>query len=411
MTIQLTLLNSFAATSPDAIEFDPFTGNIFVVESFRNNPNSGETSEDFSLTLVEYDIEGNIVNSIDTLDDVLVSGVGLATLPNGNFLISDIRDDNRLVEISPSGAIVDGGIDLQTTENFFVGITYDDANDSIFGIDSFTGQLLEVDPELGNDENISILSEIDLSLIVDNISPNGLAIDPATGNFLIADDSDGNNALHEITRDGELVTTIDLEELSGFSDPEGLAIDDGTLYVAFDDDSSTGVSFDNGNQIAAFELSNSDIDDRFDTEIFRFQSSIVPGSYLFAGGDEAQSIRDNFADSFTEEGLAFTVSSQAGDDLKALYRFRSNQGTYLLVGEEERAAINADPNFSGEYTEEGLAFYVYSSGSDEGSDFNRLRNLNIPGAYLYATGDELANIQANFSDTYFDEGSAFEVLI
>ena len=415
MTIQLEFLNSFSATSPDAIEFSPTTGNIFAVESFRTNPESGDSPEDFSLTLVEYDTEGNIVNSIDALDNVLVSGVGLASLPNGNFLISDVREDNRIVEIDLSGNIVDGGIDLQSDPlaegNIFVGITFDETNGSIFGVDSFTGQLLEIAPELGDDGTINILSEMDLSLIVDNISPSGLAIDPATGNFIVADDSDGNNAIHEITRDGELLTSIDIEELSGFVDPEGLAIDDGTLYIAFDDDSSTGVPFDNGNQIATFELTNSDIDNRFDTDIFRFQSNTIPGSYLFAGGDEAQSIRENFADSFTEEGFAFTVSSQPGDDLEALYRFRSNQGTYLLVGEEERAAINADPNFSGEYTEEGLAFYVYGSDSDEGSDFNRLRNLSIPGAYLYATGDELANIQTNFSDTYIDEGAAFEVLI
>ena len=413
MAIQLTFLNSFSSTSPDAIEFDPISGNIFSVESFRTNPESGENPEDFSLNLVEYDTEGNLVNSLNTLDDVLVSGVGLAGLPNGNFLISDVRVDNRLVEIDTSGNIVDGGIDLLSDPldggNIFVGITYDETNDSIFGVDSFTGQLLEIDTELGSDGNLNILSEIDLSLIVDNIAPSGLAIDPTTGNFIVADDSDGNDAIHEITRDGELVTTIEIEALTGFADPEGLALSDGNLYVAFDNDSATGVPFDNGNQIAVFELTNSD--SLFDTDIFRFQSNEIPGSYLFAGGDEAQSIRDNFADSFTEEGFAFTVASQPGDDLDPLYRFRSSQGTYLLVGEEERAAINSDPSFSGEYTEEGLAFYVYGSDSDEGSDFNRLRNLNIPGAYLYATGDELATIQTNFADTYFDEGAAFEAFV
>lgn len=413
MAIQLTFLNSFPSTSPDAIEFDPISGNIFAVESFRTNPDSGENPEDFSLTLVEYDTDGNLLDSLNALDDVLVSGVGLASLPNGNFLISDVRVDNRLVEIDTSGNIVDGGIDLISDPldggNIFVGITYDETNDSIFGVDSFTGQLLEIDTELGGDGNLNILSEIDLSLIVDNISPSGLTIDPVTGNFIVADDADGNDAIHEITRDGELVTTIDIEELSGFADPEGLALSDGNLYIAFDNDSSTGVPFDNGNQIAVFELDNSN--SLFDTDVFRFQSNQIPGTYLFAGGDEAQSIRDNFADSFTEEGFAFTVASQPGDDLDPLYRFRSSQGTYLLVGEEERAAINSDPNFSGEFTEEGLAFYVYGSGSDEGSDFNRLRNLNIPGAYLYASGDELATIQTNFTDTYVDEGAAFEAFI
>ena len=150
---------------------------------------------------------------------------------------------------------------------------------------------------------------------------------------------------------------------------------------------------------------------RFDTDIFRFQSNITPGTYLFTGGDEAQTIRDNFAESFSEEGFAFSVASQPGEDLIPLYRFISNQGTYLLVGEEERVAINADPNFSGTYSEEGLAFYVYGADSGDGDLFNRLRNQTLPGAYLYATGDELATIQTELPDIYADEGAAFGAVI
>ena len=960
MAIQLNFLNSFPSTSPDALDFDPVSGNIFSVESFRSNPDSVEGPDDFSLTLVEYDTEGNIVNSLSSLDDVLVSGVGLARLPNGNFLISDIRIDGRLVEIDTSGNIVDGGIDLQSDSLSFlqggdalVGVTYNEDNDSIFGVNSFTGQLLEIDTELGDDGNINIISQLDLTSIVPNISPSGIGVDPTTGNLIITDDSDGNNAIHEITRDGELLTTIDLEALFGFSDPEGVAIDGNNLYIAFDDDNAEGILEENGNQIAIFELTNSslvdqndayrssplltvgqtipllegefpflatdpnglfpvdnlgevdsgdspltasdsetftlpgnldgvdsanfdginyvflthsndadvttetnggqingsrisllafdedwniiggrnlveririanieatnalrstvnpdtgnlflglvfgeyvlnpetgdyegdleagvidpvtgeetfivgnatflglesdvagqtwlerlldtfpenynplgnenfanfgsilsadtgfrrrggqaipfvfsgesvdngiaafhiangttvpiegfgsfakgqiisaldfrqtvtedgipfglsvllspeasaddgelylfagdrvvgnaggfadfndvlyvlqvsdgdgnvvadgttiaedteltaqwvlidgnplsdlnaipegkaintlnsgalsdwvngeddgvarstnfenlggiaedptdtgsfyltsdaglynltfaedsptgvgtftlvqtgdfdsvtvdsdgnvivqdneggsflydidtdsltpfvgsneaviadatldgitEVDDnfndtgvsaflsvvnggesdgqllfnqptassRFDTDIIRFQSNITPGTYLFTGGDEAQSIRDNFADSFTEEGFAFTAASAPGDELIPLYRFISSQGTYLLVGEDERAAINADPNFSGEYVEEGLAFYVYGAGSGEADQFNRFRNQTLPGAYLYATGDEATTIQTDFTATYVDEGAAFEAVI
>ena len=66
------------------------------------------------------------------------------------------------MEIDLSGNIVDSGIDLQSDPlaegNIFVGITYDDINESIFGVDSFTGQLLEIAPELGDDWTINILS-------------------------------------------------------------------------------------------------------------------------------------------------------------------------------------------------------------------------------------------------------------
>ena len=81
------------------------------------------------------------------------------------------------------------------------------------------------------------------------------------------------------------------------------------------------------------------------------------------------------------------------------------------MGEEERTAIIEDANLSEVFQEEGLAFYTYAAGSDKGSAFHRLRNLNVPGAYLYATGDELANIQNNFSDVYFDEGVAFNAIV
>ncbi len=148
----------------------------------------------------------------------------------------------------------------------------------------------------------------------------------------------------------------------------------------------------------------------FDAEFYRFQSSSSFGSYLFAGDEERESINNDFANSFNEEGLAFTAASQANDELTAFYRFRSDRG-YLLVGEEERTAIVEDANLSEVFQEEGLAFYTYAAGSDKGSAFHRLRNLNVPGAYLYATGDELANIQNNLSDVYFDEGVAFEAMV
>ena len=170
------------------------------------------------------------------------------------------------------------------------------------------------------------------------------------------------------------------------------------------DDAALGV----GGQLL---LNAPNAESRFDNDIFRFQSNITPGTYLFVGAGEAQNIRDNFADSFTEEGFAYTAASQPGDDLSALYRFISNQGTYLFVGEQERSEIISDPNLSGVFTEEGLAFYVYGAGSGEGTGFNRLRNVNLPGAYLYASGGELTNIQANFGDTYVDEGAAFEVVV
>lgn len=80
------------------------------------------------------------------------------------------------------------------------------------------------------------------------------------------------------------------------------------------------------------------------------------GTYLYLGEEERQSLLGNFPE-FKEEGLAFQVGVERGDDLIPLYRFQNlNQlGTYLYVGEEEKQNILINfPNFQ----EEGLAFEV-----------------------------------------------------
>ncbi|HHP7232513.1 MAG TPA: hypothetical protein ACFCUY_16840, partial [Xenococcaceae cyanobacterium] len=153
-------------------------------------------------------------------------------------------------------------------------------------------------------------------------------------------------------------------------------------------------------------------DPDLDTDIFRFRRLGDPiSSYLYAAEEEAESIRANFSDTFEEEGLAFKVGVEPDDDLIALYRFQSlnNPGRYLYVGEEERASINA--NFSESFTEEGLAFYVYGVGAEEATEFSRFRNLNLADTYLYATGEEAESIRNNFADTFVEEGPAFEVEI
>ena len=150
----------------------------------------------------------------------------------------------------------------------------------------------------------------------------------------------------------------------------------------------------------------------FDTEIFRFRTTINnQSSYLYSSGDEAENIRANFADTFTEEGLAFKVSSETQDELLDLYRFRSTQGTYIYVGEDERNSINSDSELATVFTEEGRAFSAYSPGSGEATEFYRFRNLNSPNSYLYATGAEAEAIRSQFSDSFVEEGAAFEAEI
>ena len=146
--------------------------------------------------------------------------------------------------------------------------------------------------------------------------------------------------------------------------------------------------------------------------IYRFQSNIVPGTYLFVGETERTNINQNFADSLIEEGVAFNAAIESNDELIPLYRLQSTQlpGTYLYVGETERNSINIDPNLSNNFTDEGIAFYVYNVGAGEETPFFRFQNSNIPGTYLYATGAEADTIRAEFPN-YIEEGIAFEARI
>ena len=156
---------------------------------------------------------------------------------------------------------------------------------------------------------------------------------------------------------------------------------------------------DNGN-------SENETDSLLNTPINRFQNTALPGTYLFAGEAESQGIRANFPN-FVEEGQAFTVAVEPGDDLIRLNRFQNQNvpGTYLYAGEEESQNIRANfPNF----VEEGIAFYVYPGSADIGVDFYRFQNQNVPGTYIFVAGEERQNILANFPN-FVEEGVAFEV--
>ncbi|MEM9272651.1 MAG: calcium-binding protein [Cyanobacteria bacterium P01_F01_bin.143] len=145
-----------------------------------------------------------------------------------------------------------------------------------------------------------------------------------------------------------------------------------------------------------------------DAPFVRFQNSSIPGTYVYATGAEADNIRANLP-GFVEEGFAFNAAIAPSDELIALNRLESNQlpGTFLYVGAEELASINADPNFSGAFTDQGVAFYTYGAGAGVETPFNRFQNTGVPGTYLYATGAEADSIRANFPG-FVDEGIAFE---
>ena len=144
------------------------------------------------------------------------------------------------------------------------------------------------------------------------------------------------------------------------------------------------------------------------TPINRFQNEDLPGTYLYAGEAESQGIRANFPN-LIEEGQAFKVAVEPGDNLITINRFQNEDlpGTYLYAGEAESQNIRANfPNF----IEEGIAFYVYDGAANLGVDVYRFQNLDLPGTYIFVTGEERQNIIDNFPN-FVEEGVAFEVEI
>ncbi len=143
------------------------------------------------------------------------------------------------------------------------------------------------------------------------------------------------------------------------------------------------------------------------TPIIRFRNNDKPGTYLFAGEQEAISIRKNNKN-FVEEGIAFPVAVSKTDPLmQPFYRFKNTdkgrEGTYLFAGEQEAASIRKSYK---NFVEEGLAFYAFPAGVGGGTtDFIRFQNKSLPGTYLFTGPSETKSVLTN--PGFILEGSAF----
>ncbi|WP_017296334.1 hypothetical protein [Geminocystis herdmanii] len=149
------------------------------------------------------------------------------------------------------------------------------------------------------------------------------------------------------------------------------------------------------NNITSDSLLNDTID--------RFRTG--DGSYIFVGQEEQQDIVEN-QPHFVNEGIAFSASLDAQDDLIALNRFqhREKSGAYLYATEEESISIRQN---NPEFVEEGIAFYAFSADANKGVDFYRLNNN---GSYIYVAETEKDQIMAQYSN-FILEGVAFEAIV
>ena len=105
----------------------------------------------------------------------------------------------------------------------------------------------------------------------------------------------------------------------------------------------------------AFKVSKDPSDELI--PLYSFQSLVIPGTYLYVGEAEREAINRDFADSFVEEELAFYVYGVGTGRGTEFIRFQNSDrpGTYLYAtGDEANNIRDNFPNF----VEEGAAFEV-----------------------------------------------------
>ena len=229
--INITFERSFSFNGPDGITFDPNSGHLFVVQ------------EDEIVT--KMTISGEFLSSF-TVPNLDLDGLSL--LPNGNLLLAhNPNGEDKLIEFTTDGVVVSDGINisLDAISNDPDGVIFNPVTETIFLADQTDKTIYEISTE-GN-----LLSKINTLAFNPNFdNPEGITVDPLSGNLLVVDDAGGTNSLYEITPTGKLVSSINLLNLSNLDDPEGITIDGATrtLYVAFDKGG------ENGDQIGVFKV-------------------------------------------------------------------------------------------------------------------------------------------------------------
>ena len=271
----------------------------------------------------------------------------------------------------------------------------------------------DIDGFFGSGSSFNLIGSSSANGIVDGVNNNivGSTSNPLNPQLEPITDSQGNIIAYELLSDSPAINAGNNEIVSlrqffsdnpvdRFGNPR---INDGTVDIGSVESGFSNSN--NNNNLDQIPVLN-DGDSLLNTPIFRFQNANVLGTYLYAGEQEAQSIRSNFPN-FIDEGLAFKVGITPDDELIPIYRFQNSAkpGTYLYVGMEERQSIlSNNPNF----LDEGIAFYVYGADANKGQDIYRFQNINNPGTYLFVGEAEKNNILANFNNFQL-EGVAFEV--
>lgn len=212
---------------PGGMAFDEASGNLYVADD--ENP---------TVIHVVNATNGSRLASFSTGVNYIEAA---AFLPNGNLLV--VSDAPSFREFTTAGTNVTGTALGSVSSIPFAsgdpeGVAYHPDRNSIFVVDGYYERIQEY--SLTGD----LLRDVDARDIDNHLTnPEGLTIDPKTGNLFIVDD--GSRFFFEITVDlSTVVTKINLKDLTDavaqdeYSDPECITIDPATgrVYIGFDND-------------------------------------------------------------------------------------------------------------------------------------------------------------------------------
>ena len=199
---------------PAGIAHDPETGDLFLADD--------------SLGLVARTTASGV--SLSGFEAAGTWPAGIDVLASGELVAcEDGEEDDRLLFFSQLGALVDV-LDISAAAAGPSGVA-EGPGGTWFVSDADLEAILHLDSD-GN-----LLASIPVDALGE---PEGIDYDPVTGDLFVV--SDYNAFLYQITTNGQVVDAWDLLELSGFGDPEGVAIDaeTRTIWISFDSNHAVG---------------------------------------------------------------------------------------------------------------------------------------------------------------------------
>lgn len=191
-----------------------------------------------------------------------------------------------------------------------------------------------------------------------------------------------------------------------FIDSYGVYFDE-----AYDDvpdlDSGTDIVVWNGATVTGIDAS---LDLAEPSPVHRFWSDRYRGHFFTISESEKNHIIANLSRDWSYEGVAYQAFTQRTLGTVPLYRFWSNRyrGHFFTISESEKNNIIA--NLSGDWSYEGVAYYVYWWQDDGTVPVYRFWSNRYKHHFFTVSESEKDNIVANLSRDWTYEGVAYYAL-